>query len=771
MKSMFFLLAVLVSGGAGLMYQTIWIRRLGFVFGNTTLSVSIVLSSFFFGMAAGSRWFGKRADDSKSPIKLYRNLEIGIALAALLVAVLLPALNSVYVGLYRSVFGRSLLLVGIAKFGLTFLLLSIPTFLMGGTLPVMTKCYVRSKESFAVSLGIVYGINTIGAVFGLVLMAFVLIELLGLQSSYLVAVGLSCVSALLANFARTEEKGQAEEAVSEAPDESLGSQKQITSWPLYILSFLSGAISLGYEVLWIRLWSFLSLHSAKTEIGYPPAEFSSTYVYSGILGLFLIGISLGGILVKWIRRPEVSPLLQLGWVQIAIGAYTILTLAVERLLLLDGLAIKLVEIAFIVMPTTILMGIGFPLLASAFIDAMKHAGRQFGNFYALNTLGSSLGPIFVGLVFIPLKGTYSCLAFLAILNLMIGAMLLAHVLREESKKVLRTIGVVGIVALIVVVAVPFPVLIPRTRGGFKVLFEEDNHVGHTLVVEYDNGFKDVAVNNYAVSTIDPTHTFGSLTMEIPVSLYGRVPEDILVLCVGSGGSWVSTLKYQSASVTAIDINPAVFRCMPLIHSEDVLKELRMPRMRPVVTDARNFLLLDEKQYDIINIDPAPPITQPGMVNLHTSEFYALAKRRLKPGGILYQRLSTNVESEILYKALIRSIADVFKDVTIWRFLQGGVDIIASDKPLNLLHNDRQLISQRVFERAHLYFECGKKEVDAYTAQMPPVTDNRPFLEYHLLERSGLYSKYNADWSGVSNNRNDLAKLKRPMSDYIKRAGE
>jgi hypothetical protein len=146
-----------------------------------------------------------------------------------------------------------------------------------------------------------------------------------------------------------------------------------------------------------------------------------------------------------------------------------------------------------------------------------------------------------------------------------------------------------------------------------------------------------------------------------------------------------------------------------------------------------------------------------MVNLHTSEFYALAKGRLKPGGILYQRLSTNVESEILYKGLMRSIAEEFEDVTIWRFLQGGVDIIASDKPLNRLHNDRRLISLRVYERAHLYFECGRKEVDAYVA--------------HLLERTGVYSRFNANWDGVSNNRNDLMKLKRPMADYIKREGE
>ncbi|MDP6110477.1 MAG: hypothetical protein QGG53_01305 [Planctomycetota bacterium] len=350
-------------------------------------------------------------------------------------------------------------------------------------------------------------------------------------------------------------------------------------------------------------------------------------------------------------------------------------------------------------------------------------------------------------------------------------MLLAHVLRTESRTVLKAVGAAGVIALIAVAVVPFPVLIPRNRRGFQILFEEDNHVGHTLVIEYANGLKDVAVNNYAVSTIDSTHTFGSLTMEIPVSLYGKVPEDILVLCVGSGGSWVSTLKYQNASVTAVDINPAVFRCMPLIHSEDVLQQLRMPRMRPVVTDARNFLLLDERQYDIINIDPAPPITQPGMVNLHTSEFYALAKGRLKPGGILYQRLSTNVESEILYKGLMRSIAEEFEDVTIWRFLQGGVDIIASDKPLNRLHNDRRLISLRVYERAHLYFECGRKEVDAYVADVPAVTDDRPFLEYHLLERTGVYSRFNANWDGVSNNRNDLMKLKRPMADYIKREGE
>ena len=191
-------------------------------------------------------------------------------------------------------------------------------------------------------------------------------------------------------------------------------------------------------------------------------------------------------------------------------------------------------------------------------------------------------------------------------------------------------------------------------------------------------------------------------------------------------------------------------------------------MHPVVNDARNYLLLEDRKYDLISIDPAPPITQPGMVNLHTREFYQLVRSRLKPGGVLCQRFSTNVDSELFYKALLRSISDVFEDVTVWNFLAGGMDVIASDAPLQVLHGQPELIDPDLLVMAEKFFVCGGREVAKYVEGVAPVTDDRPLLEYHLLRRLAAKCGYGSPWLGAGRNQEELMSLKRPMEDYIRK---
>ena len=116
---------------------------------------------------------------------------------------------------------------------------------------------------------------------------------------------------------------------------------------------------------------------AAPPIGQAPAEFSSTYIYSTILALYLVGTTIGGFLVKRIPRANERALHYLGAVQLGIGLFTIVAINLERTVFLDRLLPKLVEIASIVLPTTILMGIGFPLLASALVSSMERSGQQF----------------------------------------------------------------------------------------------------------------------------------------------------------------------------------------------------------------------------------------------------------------------------------------------------------------------------------------------------------------------------------------------------------
>lgn len=747
-RFVWFRFAIFLSGAAGLLLQTLWVRRLGFIFGNTVVSASLVLGSFFFGMALGSRFFGKRADHSPSPFRFYARLEIGIAVAAIAVWFALHALEPLYVQIYRATAGN-LTATYIAQLVLTFVVLSLPTILMGATLPAMVRCASEDADRIATSVGSVYSINAAGAAIGLFAGAFVLIETFGLRGCYAIALSLNVASALLALFAA---RGNVAAPVH-APSVR---EENVHPW-LYVLAFATGATGIGYEVLWIRLWSFVSLHSVENEIGKAPAEMSSTYVFSFIVFLVIAGISIGGALVRFVRRPGRSHLEDLAIVQAAMGAWGIIAVAIERVLFFDSLTAKLLEMTMVVFPMAVLMGIGFPLLAAAFVRQIEQSGDRFGKFYSVNTLGSCAGPILAGLVLLPMRGTYPSLTLFAVINLVIAAVLIA-ITRE--KHVRRTAWASAALVLLALFA-PLPAAtVFATPDAPTVIFEEDNSVAHTLVLDTGNASRTLIVNNHAVSGINPEHAFGRASIQIPVAFLGHVPKDILVLCVGTGGSLAATLRYD-ANVVAVDINPAVYRAMPLLHSPQRYAQITGDNVTRLVGDARNFLLLDDRRYDVINIDPAPPITQPGMVNLHTVEFYRLAKQRLKPGGVLIQRLSGGPDSEAFYPELLRAIGEVFPNVLVWSFLSRGVDVIASEKPLDRFNVDPTLIDRDIAAIAPRTFLFGRRELDRYVEPVVAVTDDRPSLEFNIL------SHWSEDRFDTARTRNleRLLAMRVPLDQY------
>jgi spermidine synthase len=748
-----FRIAVFLSGAAGLLLQTLWVRLLGFIFGNTTIAVSLVLASFFFGMALGSRFFGKRADVTPSPFRFYARLELGIGLTAAIAWFALRALEPVYVWFYRYSDGN-LASTRIVQLVLTFAVLSIPTILMGATLPAMVRCVMGDERAIATSVGRIYALNAIGAAAGLVAGAFILIEILGLSGCYALAISLNVAAAVLAAISRGTLA-----ALSPAASTGDVDEKPVSRW-LYALAFVTGMLGIGYEVLWIRLWSFVSLHSVDNPIGRAPAEMSSTYVFSFIVLLVVAGIAIGGALVKYVRRPERSHLEDLAMVQAALGIWGLVTVTIEPLLFFDHLQSKLIEVTLLVLPMSILMGIGFPLLAAEFVKRTEGSGERFGRFYSVNTLGSCIGPIAAGLVLLPLRGTYASLTLFAVANLVIAAILIAVVRTPAG---VRRTAIFGAVVLLVALVVPFPTMTRFTAPDApKVIFEEDNSVAHTLVLDSGKRSRWLVVNNHMVSGLDPQHAFGRASIQIPTALLGRAPKDILVLCVGTGGSWAGTLRYD-ANVVAVDINPAVFRALPLLHPADRYRLMNAPNRTPVVGDARNFLLLDDRRYDVINIDPAPPITQPGMVNLHTVEFYRLAKARLKPGGVLIQRFSGEPDSEAFYPELLKSIADVFPEVTVWSFLRTGLDVIASDRPLTTFHTNPALIEPVIAAYAPRAFVFGRQDVDRYVEGARSITDDRPILEYNIL------SRFREDRFDEARERNlqRLRELRKPFGDSIR----
>src|SRR5215510_6905365 len=176
-----------LSGATGLVYEVIWVRLTGLVFGNTSHAISVVLGAFMAGLALGSWWLGKKADRVGSPLRFYGVLEIGIGVSASLVPLAFRSLYTIYWA-----FAPSLQNVpggnGLLRFFTSFLVLIVPTFLMGGTLPVLARFFTEAVKEVQRKVGVLYALNTFGAAFGTLAAALFFVPRLGnIRSTLLIA--------------------------------------------------------------------------------------------------------------------------------------------------------------------------------------------------------------------------------------------------------------------------------------------------------------------------------------------------------------------------------------------------------------------------------------------------------------------------------------------------------------------------------------------------------------------------------------------------------
>ena len=174
-------LIFILSGASGLIYEVIWMRQLTLIFGSTVFATSTVLTAFMAGLALGSYYFGRKIDEStQSPLRIYALLEAGIGAFCLVWPLILGALSAIYVLIHRNITSEFYTL-SLIRFVLTFGVLLIPSTLMGGTLPVLTRFFVKRLEQLGTNIGILYALNTFGAVVGTVAAGFFLIEALGVR--------------------------------------------------------------------------------------------------------------------------------------------------------------------------------------------------------------------------------------------------------------------------------------------------------------------------------------------------------------------------------------------------------------------------------------------------------------------------------------------------------------------------------------------------------------------------------------------------------------
>src|SRR6266571_1122693 len=409
MKSFRLLYAIFfLSGATGLVYEVIWVRLTGLVFGNTSHAISTVLGAFMAGLALGSWKLGRQADRTENPLRMYGLLEIGIGISAALVPLIFRALDTFYWAVapsLSSIPGGG----GFIRFGTSFIVLITPTFLMGGTLPVLTRFFTNDIEEVERKVGVLYALNTFGAAAGSLLAALVLIPGIGNVRTTLIIASINVAIGLFAIWmsSRTETVGR-EAGPSGFSTSATGLGAPRSSNPLadrLVLMTLavSGFVSMMYEVSWTRALSAM--------IG------SSTYAFSIMLITFLVGIALGSSIVG--RRKPTATLRLLGLMQVGVAIGGLVFLA--GYLLAPYVLIALIRAFFYSFPAiltiqfilsaglmifaTLCMGATFPIASQLYSSKFVILGRSVGNIYSVNTVGAILGSLLAGFVLMPVIGT------------------------------------------------------------------------------------------------------------------------------------------------------------------------------------------------------------------------------------------------------------------------------------------------------------------------------------------------------------------------------
>ena len=286
-----------VSGACGLIYEVVWMRVLGLIFGNTVFATSAVLTGFMAGLGLGALFWGRWIDATDTagarPLRTYALLEVGVGLYGLVTLFIWPFIETIHIAFYQS-FTPSLLVFNLFKFSIAFLVIFPPTFLMGGTLPVITRFFAREQSKAAGAIGLLYALNAAGAVLGVLASGFYLLYALGVwQTMILAASGyltVSLIAMICAGKLPTAKPLQAPpEPTPESPDADATTRPDRRALAVLLALFgLSGALAMLYEVAWTRILAVVLA--------------SSVYAFSVMLATFLLGIALGSFGFSWLSR-------------------------------------------------------------------------------------------------------------------------------------------------------------------------------------------------------------------------------------------------------------------------------------------------------------------------------------------------------------------------------------------------------------------------------------------------------------------------------------
>ena len=723
-----------LSGAAALIYQTAWHRLLGLFAGADTIAAALVVGAFLLGLGVGSLAGGFYADrlSRRAALIAFALCEVGIAAFA----VLSP-------WLYYDVIYRELLPLSSSRaiiFGVVFAGLLWPTFLMGCSLPFLSKALVRQIAGSAKLIGWLYGLNTLGASVGAFVGGWFLIGTFGFDSAIYIGAVLNLIVAtgglmLARNVDLTEATREPETAVMPVSGDGI-------VWRWSLLVFISGFLIVALQIVWYRLIGVLLQ--------------SNSYSFSLVLAVFLLGdatgLLVGARVVERIADPRRFFFLMQGaatalalcgawYVYFAIGVGLLPHSFVDRDRMIGTTAIDVAVIiglvSVVVLPASFIMGFSFPVVQKAVQRDIHRLGSRVGLVQLANIVGNSAGSLVAGLLLLDLIGTANTLKLLAAIGLAFAVLQLA------GPRATRWAGIPAAVLTTGLLFFPGDEAFWRRLHGVtsqKAIMAEDK-TGLSLLKMSDSQSGRLYIQGQSLSQLpfSTLHTFlGAIG-----PLVHDAPYHILVIGSGTGGTpLAAALNPATEKIKLIEIVAPVIKTLHTYVDQGgrsgIDQLMTSARFEIVVADGRHTMALDATRYDVIEADAIlPKAALSGL--LYSQEFFQQVRSKLAPGGISVQWAPT--------KRSIDTFRSVFPFVTIVH--PPGSDspvMLGSDKPipysrdkiLKLLARpevDVQMTSTRV-DRATLtkWFEDAKPQPLNQGKVAPassPNTDFFPRDEYYL----------------------------------------